>query len=195
MTLAQAQVIRGETGFTTYAGAFRDVVGGRPVLRHVVEIDAHEGPVYAADEHCLYFTALPRAGQVRVTRLALDGAGVAPASAGISVVPADTCLANGMTLGLDGSLVVCEQGDRSRRAPISRVDRATGATTTVVDQRAGVLTRRAGALRHRQRREPGGRQLLPRPPARPARPRRPPHRKPPVRPAQAAGAYSGGRDV
>jgi len=71
MTLALAQVIRGETGFTSYDAAFRDVLGARPTLRHVVDVDAHEGPVYVADEDALYFTTVPRRGQVLIKRLAL----------------------------------------------------------------------------------------------------------------------------
>ena len=111
MTLAQAQVIRGETGFTSYDAAFRSVLGARPTLRHVVDVDAHEGPVYVADEDALYFTTVPRRGQVLIKRLALGEWGLGPAAPEVSVLPADTSLANGMTLGRDGSLVVCEQGN------------------------------------------------------------------------------------
>jgi hypothetical protein len=48
-------------------------------LARVVAVDAHEGPVYAADEDALYFTSLPRIGrlpapgfpEVAIKRLAL----------------------------------------------------------------------------------------------------------------------------
>ena len=41
----------------------------------VAETDAHEGPVYVADEHALYFTTLPTAGErpvVDIKRLDLE---------------------------------------------------------------------------------------------------------------------------
>ena len=133
MTLAQAQVIRGETGFTSYDSSFLGVVGARPTLRHVVDVDAHEGPVYVAAEDALYFTTVPRRGQVMIKRLALGDRGLGLSASDVSVLPSDTCLANGMTLGRDGALVVCEQGNETRRARISRIDRTTGAATTLVD--------------------------------------------------------------
>ena len=134
MTLAQAQVIRGETGFTSYDAAFRGVLGARLTLRHVVDVDAHEGPVYVADEDALYFTTVPRRGQVLIKRLGLGEWGLGPAAPEVSVLTADTCVANGMTLGHDGSLVVCEQGNQTRQARISRVDRSTGSVSVIVDR-------------------------------------------------------------
>lgn len=138
MTLAQAQVVRGETGFTSYDAAFRLVLGARPTLRHVVDVDAHEGPVYVVDEAALYFTTVPRRGQVLIKRLALGEWGLGPTAAEVSVLPADTCLANGMTLGGDGALIVCEQGNETRRARISRVDRSTGSVSVIVDRWRGL---------------------------------------------------------
>jgi gluconolactonase len=72
----------------------------------VAEVDAHEGPVYAPDENALYFTTLPVPGddgpRVDINRLDLN-------SHTVSVVRADSGAANGMALGRDGRLVVCEQ--------------------------------------------------------------------------------------
>jgi gluconolactonase len=59
-------------------------------LELVVETDAHEGPVYAADEHALYFTTTRR-GRVSIMRLDL-------ATRSVSVVRADANNANGMVL-------------------------------------------------------------------------------------------------
>jgi gluconolactonase len=98
-------------------------------LRRVVEVDAHEGPVYAADEDALYFTSVPRP-QVDVRRLDLS-------TGAVSVVRADANTANGMTLAPDGRLVVCEQGTFSTPARISLVDRLTGAAETLVDNWRG----------------------------------------------------------
>jgi gluconolactonase len=104
----------------------------RPVsLVRVVETNAHEGPVYVHSEDALYFTTVPnrRAGEgprVDVKRLAL-------ADRRVTTVREDANVANGMTLGHDGRLVVCEQGSLDRPARIASVDPGTGAAETVVD--------------------------------------------------------------
>ena len=195
----------------------------------IVDVDAHEGPVYVDDEHALYFTTLPQPGgrhrSVSIKRLDLDRRST------VSTVSSRErrTRANGMTLDLDGRLLVCEQGTPREPARISRrrpADRRRGdgrrrlraacrstrpttsssratarsgspiratatcrasgpsrssATTSTATtrrpasdgrrgllrqaQRARVLARRAVALRRRQRRQPGGWQLPPRPPA------------------------------
>jgi len=93
-------------------------------------VDAHEGPVYAADEHALYFTSVPRPGEaapvVDIKRLDL-------ASGEVTVLVPDARTANGMALGHDGALVVCEQGTFTLPAAIARIDRVTGERATVVD--------------------------------------------------------------
>jgi gluconolactonase len=101
-------------------------------LVRVVQVDAHEGPVYVADEDALYFTSLPRP-QVDIKRLQLHGDDLERDADDVTVVRADASAANGMALGPDGRLVVCEQGDLSRPARIARLDRATGAAESVVD--------------------------------------------------------------
>jgi gluconolactonase len=93
-------------------------------------VDAHEGPVYAADEHALYFTTLPRDLRVDIKRLDLQ-------TGEVTVVRADANMANGMTLAPDGRLLVCEQGTLDSAARISVVDRVTGATETLVEDALG----------------------------------------------------------
>jgi gluconolactonase len=120
-----------QSAFIAHDARFADVGGGAPRLECVVEVDAHEGPVYAPDEHALYFTTLPRrtgaeAPFVAIKRLSLPDLEV-------SVLRDDANVANGMALGPDGRLVVCEQGSPSRPAGITRVDRASGAAEVVVD--------------------------------------------------------------
>jgi gluconolactonase len=89
-------------------------------MRRLVETDAHEGPVYVAEEHALYYTtARPH---VEIRRLDL-------ASGAVTTLRAETGVANGMTLDHDGRLLVCEQ----QPAAITRVDRESGAVETVVD--------------------------------------------------------------
>jgi gluconolactonase len=128
-------------GFIAHDPAFADVVGDAPRLIRVVDADAHEGPVYVAAEDALYFTSLPRPGAdgpiVAIKRLALDGDRFPLEPARLSVVRADANAANGMALGHDGALIVCEQGSRRRDARISRVDPRSGAALTVVDRCGG----------------------------------------------------------
>ena len=96
----------------------------------IVETDAHEGPVYAADEDALYFTTVRRES-VAIKRLSL-------ADGSVSVVRADATMANGMTLDREGRLVICEQGTLTEPARISRLDRMTGAVETLVDSWNGL---------------------------------------------------------
>jgi gluconolactonase len=66
--------------FHAFDANFDDVAAGGRLVK-VVDVDAHEGPVYVAGEDALYFTTLPAPtdvplpGSLRVAikRLALDG--------------------------------------------------------------------------------------------------------------------------
>ena len=126
--------------FVTHDEGFEDVLGDDPRLVKVVEVDAHEGPVYVAEEDALYFTTVPRDTGVPspghpivdVKRLALDGDRFPLEQDRIDVVRADANAANGMTLGLDGRLLVCEQGTRSSHGRIAGLDPLTGLSDTVV---------------------------------------------------------------
>ena len=90
---------------------------------HLVDVDAHEGPVYVAGEDALYFTSVPRPGpRVDIKRLDLG-------SLEVSVVRPDARAANGMTLGHDGRLVVCEQIGGA----IAAIDRQSGKRELLVD--------------------------------------------------------------
>ncbi len=92
-------------------------------LERLVDADAHEGPVYVAGEDALYFTSVPRPGpRVDIKRLDLG-------SLTVSVVRANAAAANGMALGPDGRLVVCEQIGGA----IAAVDPTTGERELLVD--------------------------------------------------------------
>ena len=98
-------------------------VGFPARLERLVDVDAHEGPVYVPGEDALYFTSVPRPGpRVDIKRLDLG-------SLAVSVVRADANAANGMTLGHDGRLIVCEQIGGA----IAAVDRSTGERELLVD--------------------------------------------------------------
>ena len=126
-----------ESAFVAHAPGFDEVVGDRPRLSLIAEVNAHEGPVYFADEDALYFTTLPRPGadrtpQVQIKRFALEG----PDDVSVFVPEANG--ANGMTADHDGRLVVCEQGSRWEPSRISRLDRGTGDRETVVEDWRGL---------------------------------------------------------
>jgi gluconolactonase len=97
--------------------------------RRLVATDAHEGPVYVPHEHALYFTT--SRPTVAIRRLDL-------ATGGLSTVRADANNANGMTLGHDGRLIVCEQGSYTEPARIAAIDPRTGARETLVDNWHGL---------------------------------------------------------
>ena len=132
-------------GFTPYVDAFSHVTGHTPVLAKVLDVEAHEGPVYAADEDALYFTTLPRQPReaglevplVDIRRLDLDRLRFPLEADRVSVVRPQANAANGMTLAPDGSLLVCEQGSWYQPARITRVDRNTGKAVALVDRRNG----------------------------------------------------------
>jgi len=138
--VVSAGVVAG--AFTADDPAFTEVTGPRPQLVKVVGVAAHEGPVYVLDEDALYFTTLPRSRDeagfavplVDICRLSLDGTRYPVPVERVSVLRPQANAANGMTLAQDGSLLVCEQGSWFQPARISRVDRATGVATTVVDR-------------------------------------------------------------
>jgi len=97
------------------------------MIERLAETDAHEGPVYVAAERALYFTTQREGRSGDMMRLSL-------ADGRVSTVVADAGAANGMALDHDGRLLVCEQ----QPAAISRIDPATGARETVVDEYRGL---------------------------------------------------------
>ena len=103
----------------------------------VADVDAHEGPVYVPGEDALYFTSLPRSGRISpravVKRLALDGNRFPLEADRVTVLDTDLVMPNGMSAGLDGSLIVCEQGSPHTAAQLRRLDPISGATATIVD--------------------------------------------------------------
>jgi gluconolactonase len=136
----------GGAAFEVYDPQFEEVLGDDPRLELVAETDAHEGPVYVPGEDALYFSTLPRTGntpvpgtpQAAIKRLALDGLTFPADPSRLSVLAAPVQMPNGMTLGHDVSLVVCEQGTRIEHARISRVDPGTGQVDTIVDAWRGL---------------------------------------------------------
>ncbi len=133
------------SGFTAYDSSFRRVTGRSPLLAKVVDVDAHEGPVYLAGSDALYFTTLPRVRReagldvplVDIRKVVLDGYRFPVGRERVSVVRPQANAANGMFLSRDGRLIVCEQGSWFQPARLSLVDPVTGAAAGLVDRRGG----------------------------------------------------------
>ena len=132
--------------FAVHAREFERVLGPDPRLVQVIATDAHEGPVYAADEDALYFTTVPRRSEhldvalplVAVRRLALDGTRFPLEPHRLTTLRAPANAANGMTMDGQGRLVICEQGSFLEPAAITRLDRRTGVVETIVDEAGGL---------------------------------------------------------
>jgi sugar lactone lactonase YvrE len=122
----------------------------------VAATDAHEGPVFVADENALYFTSVPHRNGgppiVAIKRVDLE-------SGRISIVRAEANVANGMTLDADGPPARLRAGDEVARGadqPLRLLDRAL---ETVVDSFEG----RPLNLAERHRRQIGQDDLVHRP--------------------------------
>jgi len=135
----------------THDAAFGAVLGDAARLARVLSIDAHEGPVYLADEDTLYFTTLPRRlnqapapgyPKVEVKRIALDGERFPLGPDSVSTVREDANVANGMALDLEGRLLACEQATPSQHAAMTRTYGRSGAVETLVDEYAGLRLNR-----------------------------------------------------
>ncbi|WP_045369678.1 SMP-30/gluconolactonase/LRE family protein [Methyloceanibacter caenitepidi] len=126
--------------YTCFQAEFRKVLGKNFQRRVLIETNAHEGPVYVAAEHALYFTTVPEPGpkNIAIMRLALKGDGFPFEAGRLEVVRQPSNMANGMCLDRKGRLLICEQGTLDERAQISRMDLATRALETIVDAWRGL---------------------------------------------------------
>ena len=130
----------GSETFIVYRGEFNTVLGKGFRRIQLVETNAHEGPVYVAAEHALYFTTVPEPGprNIAIKRLALTGDAFPFAAGAIETLRQPSNMANGMTLDREGRLLICEQGTMEEPARISRMDLATRTLETVVDNWRGL---------------------------------------------------------
>jgi gluconolactonase len=126
--------------FSAYHDAFRNIIGSDFQRLVLIETNAHEGPVYVASEHALYFTTVPETGpkNIAIKRLQLAGDAFPFTAQALDTVQYPSNMANGMTLDRDGRLVICEQGTRQTPARISRMDLKTRTVETVVGQWRGL---------------------------------------------------------
>ena len=132
--MAQSPHAGNEAAFAIHHDEFGRVLG--PGFRRLVlaETNAHEGPVYVAAEHALYFTTVPEPGpkNIAIKRLQLGRVEFPFAAGALDTVRFPSNMANGMTLDRDGRLLICEQGTRETPARISRMDLRTRSVETVV---------------------------------------------------------------
>jgi gluconolactonase len=119
--------------FIAHREEFHAVAGPDPRRSVLIETNAHEGPVYVAAEHALYFTTVPEPGptNIAIKRLRLTGGGFPFEAQALDMVQFPSNMANGMTLDRDG-ILICEQGTRETPARIARLDLGTGSIETVV---------------------------------------------------------------
>jgi gluconolactonase len=104
-----------------------------------VVTDAHEGPVYVAALDALFFTTVPRSVNVPLQgfeEVSIDRLDIATGD--LSTLRDVSNMANGMTLDREGRLLVCEQGTKTHRARIGRLDLGTNTEETVVDEWFGL---------------------------------------------------------
>lgn len=129
-----------DASFVIYRDEFRAVLGADFRRLVLIETSAHEGPVYVASEHALYFTTVPEPGpkNIAIKRLELTGEEFPFKAQALDAVQFPSNMANGMTLDRDGRLVICEQGTREAPARISYMDLGTRSVETVVDQWRGL---------------------------------------------------------
>ncbi len=132
--------------FIAYSEEFYDVVGSDPQFYTVIETDAHEGPVYVADENTLYFTTVPKSNnipvagskEVAIKRISLDGSQFPLDPNAVTTIRSASNMANGMTLDRERQLIICEQGTKVTHARISSMNLQTGNSETVVDEWRGL---------------------------------------------------------
>lgn len=142
--------------FAIYRDEFRAVLGSSFQRSVLIDTNAHEGPVYVAAEHALYFTTTPEPGpkNIAIKRLQLTGEDFPFEAQALDIVQFPSNMANGMTLDRDGRLMICEQGFEETPARLSRMDLNTRRVETVVDQWRGlrfnspndVVVKRDGAV-------------------------------------------------
>jgi gluconolactonase len=104
----------------------RHATFGSTVIGELVRTEAHEGPVHVPGEGALYVTV-----DRGIRRIDLS-------TREVEDLELPVVRPNGMYRGLDGSLLVCEQGDFEHPARISRVDLRTRDVATVVDGLRGL---------------------------------------------------------
>lgn len=121
--------------YISYDPAFAAVIGPHPQFETIPNVRAHEGPVYVREENALYFTTVPVTTNVPAfgdRNVEIGRLDVATGEV-TTFLPASN-MANGMTLGSDGRLLVCEQGSFTTAAQIGAISLRDKRHETIVDR-------------------------------------------------------------
>ncbi|MEM7191402.1 MAG: SMP-30/gluconolactonase/LRE family protein [Pseudomonadota bacterium] len=130
----------GDSKFAALSDAFHKVLGKNFSRPRLIETNAHEGPVYVAREHALYFTTVPEPGpkNIAVMRLGLKGKSFPFEAGKLEVIRKPSNMANGMCLDRKGRLLICEQGTLDEDARISRLKLKSRVLETAVGNWRGL---------------------------------------------------------
>lgn len=122
-----------DSSFLVRNDDFLTILGPCPRLEKVVETDAHEGLVYYPNDNSLFFTTTgdfksgshpPTKWQVK--KICLD-------TQQVTTFIEKTTYANGMTLDLQGNLLICQQGNRECPGYIEEIKLDSGVPANIAD--------------------------------------------------------------
>ncbi|KAH7331771.1 hypothetical protein KP509_20G049800 [Ceratopteris richardii] len=109
--------------------AFMEIINEESTLELLAEADAHEGGVYNPEDDCVYFSSSRQTDpkpNAQIMKVHL-------ATGKVEVVKSETEVANGMVLGKDGALLVCNQGIRPHGGFIEHLNLKTGESKVLID--------------------------------------------------------------
>lgn len=118
-----------------YQPEFAAVIGENYSYSTLVEVNAHEGPVYFRETNELYFTTVPNSTNIPIQgykQIAIQKVCLSDNNR-IETIQERSNNANGMTMDLEQNLLICEQGSLSTPATISKFNRNTGIIEPLVD--------------------------------------------------------------
>jgi gluconolactonase len=132
--------IKDRATVAVHRNELRAVLGADFVCSVLLETNAHEGPVYVAAEHALYFTTVPDPVTTNnaIMRLRLANSEFPFTVQALDTIRRPANMANGMCLDREGHLVICEQGTTETHARIACMDIEMGDVRTLVDKWNGV---------------------------------------------------------
>ncbi|KAI5075104.1 hypothetical protein GOP47_0009180 [Adiantum capillus-veneris] len=109
--------------------AFLEILSGESKLELVAEAEAHEGGVYNPDDDCFYFSSSSKMHPKPNSEIMKMHLGTGK----VESIVRETEVANGMTLGKEGELLVCHQGIRPSGGFIERLNITTLKSSIIAD--------------------------------------------------------------
>ncbi|KAL2613643.1 hypothetical protein R1flu_025335 [Riccia fluitans] len=127
-----------QTDYSGFSFLIRDddflrLLGPNPKIETVVQTDAHEGLVYYPDENAILFTTQGDFKSIpnKVKKVCLK-------TKTVESIFENTDFANGMSLDLNGDLLICQQGCAGNPAYIQKVNLKTKESSNVADNWFGI---------------------------------------------------------